>query len=308
MVKETGHVYLDVEDEEELALEHFYAYTADPFVTQKERQLYRHIAWNLLSGGGKKAPSAEGLTEFFDDYAKKASKFLDIHVSYLKTVPNTQRLAIEEYQRSPRVNRILNTREKFFAWFDFEVPTDVKLTKTAFKQIIQKAGAEQVAKDVVEIAKFYIDQHKRIIRAIENAPRSRETWTLFRGLFLDTKIDYNAESKPPELTAKVGDVLEWNRITSFSLSPFVALFFQKSLENKCCIFTVECDQSVPFFAYPLNSVHPQFELILPPAKYEVVGVQKLKLSKFPNWNGIRVVRVKFLHPIQKDYSKFLGAK
>jgi len=246
-----------------------------------------NVGWMILNPE-KSLPSMEEVKKFFKRKTKHTHQLVSLHKNYLTNVSDSQRFALQEYQMNPEINNFRATGQ---AVLDICASFDVD--KHVDKKTIVDALATQIPlKQVNQAMKGKKKQEKLLTRIIREAPRlpKGKTYPLFRGVGLAPQVKRGGD-KLPELTAQVGDTLHWDRFSSFSISPLVALAFKGTAP--CCIFRLQWDSAVPGVVLPLNLEFKEFEVLLPPGKYEVTRVTKLKSPYAPTWH-LKVIDIKFL--------------
>lgn len=247
-----------------------------------------NLAWMLVpEHASKPLPSLSVVRRYFKSVLRRVHQLASVHKKYLAAVPDTQRLALAWYQADPSINTVL-AQGKQTVYVNVEVEVDV--TKPVTQQTLLRAvAAQHPAKQVQRQVREAAANGKRLEALIRGAPRlpRGQSHTIFRGAHLPPRVKRGP--REPEQTAGVGDVLEWPRFTSFSLSPLVALGFQGI--SSCCIFRLRWDAGVAAVAVPLNEHFREFEVLLAPGKYRVTGVTTLTSPHAPAGFSQRVLDV-----------------
>ena len=246
-----------------------------------------NVGWMLLNPG-KPLPSMAKVKQFFEKRMNLTHQLVSLHKKYLANVPDSQRFALNEYQMNPEVNNFRQTGQTIM-----DICASFQVTKSVDKKSIVDALASHIPmKQVNEAIKNKKKQETLLTRIIQGAPRlpKGKSYTIFRGVGLAPQVKRGNDT-PPELMAQVGDTLTWDRFSSFSISPLVALAFKGMAP--CCIFRLQWDSEVPGVVLPLNLEFKEFEVLLPPGKYKVTGVTKLKSPYAPSWR-LKVIDIKFL--------------
>lgn len=243
-----------------------------------------NVGW-LIMHPGERLPSLAKVRRFFKANARRTAQLLDMHKQYLADAPNTQRLALEQYQFTPDINPALASgKASVFVGVRFEVDLEGDITPEG----VAAAIAKQTPVDQIRRAvKRMVTQRQRLERLIMGAPRlpAGEAYPIFRGVDLGPKVVRGGD-RAAAPRAAVGDVLEWPRFTSFSISPMVALAFK--LDAPCCVFRLQWDATVPAVVLPVNARFAEFEVLLPPGRYRVTGVTRVESGLAPGW-GVRVL-------------------
>lgn len=246
-----------------------------------------NVGWMILNPG-KSLPSMANVKKFFKRKMKRTHQLVSLHKKYLANVSDSQRFALQQYQMFPQINIFRGTGEALLEiCASFQVNENVN-KKTIVDELASQIPLNKVKKAMEDTKK----QETLLTKIIHNAPRlpQGKSYTLFRGVGLSPEVKRGGV-KVPELTTEAGDTLDWDRFSSFSISPLVALAFKGTAP--CCIFRLQWDSAVPGVVLPLNLEFQEFEVLLPPGKYEVTRVTKLKSPYAPNWR-LRVIDIKFL--------------
>ena len=126
------------------------------------------------------------------------------------------------------------------------------------------------------------DTIKYLRSIIRNAPNVSKPFTVYRGEeiygpFFAEDDDVSPEDskttayKVSQLNLQNGHTYDAVGFNSFSFAPWIATGF--SGRTVCCLYRlkIEPKDNVPYLIYPLSQLMAEFEVLIPPSKFRVVG-------------------------------------
>jgi len=223
-------------------------------------------------------------------------ELLIFHKEYSATLSVQQQMAVSFYQGAGYMNinlflRSGNIRPKWLhssmddnEMFINEASFDKKGTKKYVSAAMKKAkiDAKEILLHEKDDLKKIMDSIKNLKLTIDNAPRTKTPFYLFRGEN-DVELRYTKLDNPilnklskfkfDQLALKIGDTFDSVGFNSFSLAVWTAKNFMQMAA--CCMYRLKADENTPFYVLPYNDQYPEFEVVLAPSKFKVVHITEV---------------------------------
>lgn len=299
-------------------------------VEQSVKEYLKKWDYNLLLLAYMMMQRDEPAPKTVDEMKKMLLKLIpwaviDKHQEYVRSFAQKERDALDDYKGSNyiKINAYMRSGKfrRNIMYFDYpeSVVTEHDLSKEGVKRFIKQERRvwlnqliESVQKErtgLRTIKQRILDLNKVILRA----PKVHQTFYAYRGEKDFDPKDY-ARLDPANPLAdlqtfrlkqqnlRVGDEFQNDGFNSFSVSPTVPLHpdFHAPI---CCLYRIQLSDKVPFLLLPLeisNTLHLEFEVLLPPAVFKVVKVtdivsplSKIIMNRLYDLEFVKAVPVKF---------------